>query len=212
MNCSPKAFRTSAPNRGSMLAFAATPHAVDALIAAGASPDAKDRWGATPIDTFSRLGADGRALVDRLVLHAVALEPRHVARLGDLKGLATLAEFRTDIASDPVVMMAAVERRHTELVRWLLERGGSANARALDGARQSALHAAAWNGDQEMVELLVAAGADLARPRGAAQEHARRMGARFGPAHRQCGLRRGGRLAGGARGRLKRVGNRAALI
>jgi ankyrin repeat protein len=151
----------AAPNGGSFLAFARTPRAVDALIEAGASTEARDRWGATPIDTLSRLGPEGRALIDQLMFHAVVAEPRHLARLGDQKGLAVLAEFRTDILGAEAVIMAAVEFRHHDLVRWLLERGARANARAEDGARQSALHSAAWNGDREMVELLVAAGAGL---------------------------------------------------
>ena len=47
------------------------------------------------------------------------------------------------------------------LVRWLLANGGDANAHASDRSRQSALHAAAWNGDLEMARLLVDAGADV---------------------------------------------------
>jgi hypothetical protein len=37
-----------APGAGSILAFARTPHAIDRLLALGASVDAKGRWGATP--------------------------------------------------------------------------------------------------------------------------------------------------------------------
>ena len=39
--------------------------------------------------------------------------------------------------------------------------GADANARAADRSRQSALHDAAWNGDLDMVRLLVEHGADL---------------------------------------------------
>jgi ankyrin repeat protein len=59
-------------------------------------------------------------------------------------------------------MIAAVEGGHHGLVAWLLERGANVNARAARLARHSALHAAAWNGDLRMVELLVEAGADVA--------------------------------------------------
>jgi ankyrin repeat protein len=46
----------------------------------------------------------------------------------------------------------------------LLDRGANVNARSDESSRHTALHAAAWNGDLAMVELLVAAGADtLAR-------------------------------------------------
>ena len=40
-------------------------------------------------------------------------------------------------------------------------RGASANARATAQSKQTALHNAAWNGDQRLVEMLLAAGADL---------------------------------------------------
>lgn len=40
--------------------------------------------------------------------------------------------------------------------------GGNANARADAQSRHTALHSAAWNGDQRMVQLLLDAGADPA--------------------------------------------------
>jgi hypothetical protein len=58
-------------------------------------------------------------------------------------------------------MMAAVDFGHHELVRWLLSLGANVNARAAWGSQGTALHSAAWNGDLEMVKLLVAAGADI---------------------------------------------------
>jgi ankyrin repeat protein len=57
-------------------------------------------------------------------------------------------------------MMAAVDGRHHDLVHWLLAHGASANARSTAPSRQTALHAAAWNGDLRMVQQLTAAGAD----------------------------------------------------
>jgi ankyrin repeat protein len=47
------------------------------------------------------------------------------------------------------------------LVRWLLSLGANVNARAPWGSQGTALHSAAWNGDLDMVKLLVAAGADI---------------------------------------------------
>jgi ankyrin repeat protein len=58
-------------------------------------------------------------------------------------------------------MMGAVDFRHHDLVRWLLGLGADANAKADRQSHQSALHSAAWNGDLEMVRLLVESGADI---------------------------------------------------
>lgn len=149
------------PNDGSILAFARTPFAVDRLLALGARPDQRDHWGFTPIDALSRLGPRGEALVQRIVAHGAAVEPSAYARLGDTTTLARLVESDQDIARDDAVLMAAVDGRHHALVAWLLERGANVNARDRLLARHTALHAAAWNGDLKMVELLVEAGADV---------------------------------------------------
>jgi ankyrin repeat protein len=148
------------PNEGSILAFARTPYAIDRLLALGASPTQKDRWGATPIEQMSRSTPDGRALVRHMMLRGVAPAPQEFARLGDKEALAMLIDADPGVAASDAVMMAAVDFRHHDLVRWLLERGADANARSDAETRHSALHSAAWNGDLEMVELLVEAGAD----------------------------------------------------
>ena len=66
------------------------------------------------------------------------------------------------IAGADAVMMGAVDFGHHDLVRWLLGKGANVNARAAAQSRQTALHSAAWNGDLDMVQLLVEAGADPA--------------------------------------------------
>ena len=149
------------PNDGSILAFARTPFAIDRLIALGAPMDIKDQWGTTPIEAMSRLGPEGRPLVDRLIAHGALAAPSEYARLGDIDRIARLVDDDPAIARLDAVMMAAVDFRHHRLVTWLLERGASANARTDVLSRHTALHAAAWNGDVPMVELLVRAGADL---------------------------------------------------
>jgi ankyrin repeat protein len=150
------------PNDGSILAFARTPYAIDRLLALGASPTRKDRWGTAPIDAMSRVGGeDGRALVRHMMARGVVPAPQDFARLGDREALAVLADADPAIPRADAVMMAAVDCRHHALVRWLLGQGGSANARSDADTRHSALHSAAWNGDLEMVRLLVEAGADL---------------------------------------------------
>ena len=75
--------------------------------------------------------------------------------------LAALAESDPAVARCDAVLMAAVEARHHDLVRWLLSMGANANARDAARSRQSALHNAAWNGDLDMAQLLVEHGADL---------------------------------------------------
>jgi ankyrin repeat protein len=150
-----------APNGGSLLAFARTPFAIDRLIALGAPTGVKDRWGSTPIDAMSRLGERGMALVDRMVARGVHAGPQEYARLGDRQTLTRLAEADASVTRLDSVMMAAVDFGHHALVEWLLERGGNANARAEAQSRQTALHSAAWNGDLQMVQLLVSAGADV---------------------------------------------------
>ena len=54
-----------------------------------------------------------------------------------------------------------MDHRHLDLVRWLLSHGANANARNTILSRQTALHNAAWNGDLDMVQLLVEQGANL---------------------------------------------------
>lgn len=150
------------PNGGSILAFARTPFAIDRLIALGAPVDLEDQWGATPIEAMSRLGSEGHPLVDRLIAHGVQAAPSEYARLGDTETLARLVAADPTVARLDTVMMAAVDFRHHQLVTWLLEHGANVNARTAVLSRHTALHAAAWNGDVPMVELLVRAGADLA--------------------------------------------------
>lgn len=150
-----------APNRGSILALARTPLAIERLIALGAPTDIKDRWGSTPIDALSRLGARGRPLVELMIRAGVAAAPQEYARLGDLNTLARLVERDPSIARLDAVMMAAVDFGHESIVRWLLARGGSVNARSEIGSQQTALHSAAWEGNLAMVRLLVEHGADV---------------------------------------------------
>jgi ankyrin repeat protein len=148
----------SGPNRGSILAFARTPYAIDRLIELGASADMKDVWGVTPIEAMSRLGAAGRALVADMIGRGIAAAPEEYARLGDQATLAALIDADPEIAQSDAVMLGAVDFGHRDLVEWLLARGGYPNSRS-DGG-QTALHLAAWSGDLDMVRLLVDAGAN----------------------------------------------------
>jgi ankyrin repeat protein len=149
------------PNGGSLLAFARTPFAIDRLLELGAPVDLKDRWDTTPIEAMSRLGPGGRNLVRHLMQRGIAAAPQDFARLGDRDALAALADRDPDSVRSDVVLVSAVDFGHHELVRWLLSLGANVNARAPWGSQGTALHSAAWNGDLDMVKLLVAAGADI---------------------------------------------------
>jgi ankyrin repeat protein len=80
--------------------------------------------------------------------------------MGDRATLSQLVDGDPSIARTDSVMMAAVDFSHYDMVRWLLARGANVNARAEAQSHQTALHSAAWNGDLEMVRLLVESGAD----------------------------------------------------
>lgn len=150
------------PNQGSILAFARTPFAIDRLIELGVALDTKDRWGATPVEAMSRLGPRGTDLVRHMQSRGATVQTQEFARLGDKEALAALAVRDVALVTADAAIMAAVDFGHHALVAWLLELGGSVNARSETGSRHTALHSAAWNGDLEMVKLLVEAGSDPA--------------------------------------------------
>jgi ankyrin repeat protein len=156
------ALPANVPNAGSLLNFARTTFAIDRLIDLGVSTDTKDRWGATPIESMSRLGPRGQPLVRHLIARGVPAAPEEYARLGDRGTLAQMIEADPGVARSEAVMMGAVDFGHYELAEWLIARGGNLNARSNAASRHTALHSAAWNGDLRMVKLLVGAGADIA--------------------------------------------------
>jgi len=158
----PGAVRRPAPNDGSLLMFARTTHAIDRLLALGVAVDTKDRWGATPMEAFGRLGAAGRQLVQHLIECGVEASPAEYARMGDRSMLEKLIARDPSIVRSNAVLTGAVEFKHHGLVQWLLKSGANPNARSTGEAKQTALHTAAWNGDLEMVKILAAAGADVA--------------------------------------------------
>ena len=147
--------------RGSILALARTPMAIDRLLDIGASAAGTDRWGAAAVETLSRLGPKGRPLVLQMMKRGVTARPEDYARLGDQDALAALYRTTPEVVRSDAVMMGAVDFGHHALVEWLLARGGAVNARAANASGQTALHSAAWNGDLRMVEILVARGADV---------------------------------------------------
>lgn len=148
------------PNGGSILAFARTPFAIDRLIELGAPLDVPDRWGSKPIDAMSRLGPRGAELVQHLIARGVTAAPKEYARLNDRATLEILIAADPSVVRQDAVFMAAVDFGHHDLAAWLLDRGANVNSRSDAQSRHTALHSAAWNGDLEMVRLLLSRGAD----------------------------------------------------
>ncbi len=158
------AHRATPPSGGSWLRFARTPWAVRRLLALGVSGTQTDRWGVTPADGLSQLGARGKPLLQLLQHHGVPIPPDVLARVNDRPALARALERDPTLLSNPGVLVAAVQAGRHHLTAWWLGRGASPNGRSAAGSRGTALHDAAWRGDWRMVELLLRHGADpLAR-------------------------------------------------
>ncbi len=105
------------PNGGSVLNFARTRFAIDRLLELGVSTDEKDRWGATPIESISRLGPRGQALVRHLIARGVSAAPEEYARLGDRQTLESMIERDPGVARSDAVMMGAVDFGHQSACR-----------------------------------------------------------------------------------------------
>jgi ankyrin repeat protein len=156
-----KAALPPGPNGGSILAFARTVYAIDRLLELGAPIDIKDRWETTPMEAFSRLGPRGQHLVEHLRSRGVAAPPEVHARVGDKEAIARMLAADPQLIENDDIILAAVDFGHRELTRWLIDRGANPNARSRIGSQGTALHSAAFEGNLEMVKLLVAAGADI---------------------------------------------------
>lgn len=148
------------PNGGSLLAFARTPKAIDRLLELGVSLDAVDRWGASPIETMSRNGVKGKKLVAHLRLKGALARPEMFTRMGDVRTVKGLLQTDPSLIHADAFIKGAVDFGHHRMARWLLEQGAPVNARGTTASRDTLLHSAAWNGDLEMVKLLLEAGAD----------------------------------------------------
>jgi ankyrin repeat protein len=156
-----KAALPPGPNGGSILAFARTAYAIDRLLELGAPIDIQDRWETTPMEAMSRLGPRGQHLVEHLRSRGVAVPPEAHARTGDKDAIASMLAADPRLIQNDDIILAAVEFGHRELAQWLIDRGANPNARSRIGSEGTALHSAAFEGNLEMVKLLVAAGADI---------------------------------------------------
>lgn len=154
------ALPATGPNRGSIIAFARTPFAIDRLIELDVPADEPDRWGTRPIEAMARIGPYGRALVEHMMKRGIRASAEDHARIGDVSTLRAMIETDPAVARRDSVLLAAIDGGHGGLAAWLLEQGADPNARSDEETKHSALHAAAWNGDLETVRMLVEAGAD----------------------------------------------------
>jgi ankyrin repeat protein len=159
------------------------PEAAEALLAAGAELEALVSWGMTPLDWAANMGSRRAAgvFLDRGahwthwsavglgMLDAVqsfwhddgTLKPgsghRRAKQLGeDTWSWAEPTEDFGEIVSDAFYI--ACRNGHTDVARFLLDRGADVNFRGFFGG--TGLHWAAINGHKQTVEFLLANGAD----------------------------------------------------
>ena len=160
------------PTPARSLMFARTPFAVDRLLALGVPADLRDRWGTSPIEAFSRLGARGTA-AGRDARRAGRRRRRPTSTPASAISRRSKPPARAGAGRGPATTPCSWPRSTPGSTTWCpgcWRTGRPPNARAAAQSRQTALHSAAWNGDLRMVDiLLVEAGADLARR--ATREH-----------------------------------------
>ncbi len=142
----------------------------EALLAAGADPNATDNTGYTPLMTAANRG-DGGDVVELLLDHGA--DPNHraddemtpliLAGGGDLRSVKALlshgADPRAHTSAGFDALHAAVVIGNTEAARLLVARGADVNAKA--GHGRTPLIEAAEQGRPDLVQLLIAHGADV---------------------------------------------------
>ena len=144
------------------------PAALQALLALGADPEAKDQSGLTALDQAAVAGE--AALAEILMAHGAALGLPAAVALGRSDDLRRL------LAADPgclapgarwgTLIVRAAERAPGRVIETLVAHGASIDAiddpaTAIDGiARYTALHAAAWHGNTSAADALLRLGAN----------------------------------------------------
>jgi ankyrin repeat protein len=144
---------------------------VDLLLAAGADTNVANDYGVTPVSLACVNGS--AAMVEKLL--AAGANPNHATVTGETPLMTCARTGHTDavraLLGRPVeidaresrreqtALMLAIEQNHLDVARLLLEKGASVRARSKVG--YTPLIFAAQRGDLRMVEMLVAAGADV---------------------------------------------------
>ena len=143
----------------------ATVSDVTRCLEAGADPNARDEWGATPLHYMAQLDGFAEA-IEALASAGADLEarnewgktPLHTARTGE--GVTALLEAGANPnARDEGGQTPLHTARTGEGVTALLEAGVDLNAR--DEGGRTPLYRAAGSGNTEAIEALAAAGANL---------------------------------------------------
>jgi uncharacterized protein len=137
--------------------------AVAAVLAAGAPLDAFDAAGVGKTERLASAVAD-----DPQVVHARSADGFTALHLAAFFGHVDAARLLLDHGADPAAVAdnpmrvqplhSAVAGRHAELTAMLVESGAPVNVAQRGG--WTPLHAAAQHGDEGLVDLLLAAGAD----------------------------------------------------
>ena len=130
----PAALQGPFPNDGIPLHFARTAKSARLLISCGVDPSLKNKYGKTALQVWMNMEKPSGGLL----------------RLAGLLGM-----------QPPSDIFWAVDRGQLSQVRKLLKAGADVNARSPSGSGGTLLHNAAFNGNIEMVKLLVGKGADV---------------------------------------------------
>jgi ankyrin repeat protein len=139
--------------------------ALDLLLVAGATPDALDDGGLTPLDYANWRNEAGMAAA--LIAHGAKPTARSAAALGDVAAVERFLAADPALATEnaatrgggrPLLLLAAKNGRRA-VFDLLLSHG--ADVKSVDGRGETILHAAAQGGDVGIIERVLAAGVDV---------------------------------------------------